>query len=97
MPAYKRYRLLDDRFGIEDVGSTLLDHLAKGLYPADEVLREYIQNAIDAHRMWKHETQTEPEGPIQIEIRGDRLSILDYGIGMFELTVRVNLDAIPRF
>ena len=88
MPVDKRYRLLDDQFGIEDVGSTLLDHLAKGLYPADEVLREYIQNAIDAHRLWEHENHSKPDGPIQVEIRGDRLSILDYGIGMAEFEVR---------
>jgi len=88
MPVDKRYRLLDDQFGIEDVGSTLLDHLAKGLYPADEVLREYIQNAIDAHRLWEHENHSKPDGPIQVEIRGDRLSILDYGIGMDEVEVR---------
>ena len=46
----KKYRRLNDQFSIKDVGSTLLNHLAKGLYPADEVLREYVQNAIDAHR-----------------------------------------------
>ncbi|HMH09791.1 MAG TPA: ATP-binding protein [Candidatus Nitrosopolaris rasttigaisensis] len=84
----KQYRSLDDKFSIEDVGSTLLNHLAKGLYPADEVLREYIQNAIDAHRLWRHETDTEPDGPIQIEVRGDCLSVLDYGIGMDEREVR---------
>ena len=84
----KKYRHLSDQFTIKDVGSTLLNHLAKGLYPADEVIREYVQNAIDAHRLWKREYSTEPEGPIQIEVRGDRLSILDYGIGMFEEEVR---------
>src|SRR6266566_2598065 len=88
MTIVRKYRELDDSFGIRDVGSTLLDHLAKGLYPADEVLREYIQNAIDAHRIWKYETGTEPEGPIQIEVRGDRLSVIDYGIGMTESEVR---------
>jgi Histidine kinase-, DNA gyrase B-, and HSP90-like ATPase len=83
-----RYRRVPDQFSIKDVGSKLLDHLAKGLYPADEVLREYIQNAVDAHRIWLHDYHTEPEGPIQVEVRGDRLSILDYGIGMNEEEVR---------
>ena len=84
----KKYRRLNDQFSIKDVGSTLLNHLAKGLYPADEVLREYVQNAIDAHRLWRNEYHTEPDGPIQIEVRGDQLSILDYGVGMFEDEVR---------
>ncbi len=82
MSTDKGYRTVDDSFSIKDVGSKLLDHLAKGLYPEAEVLREYIQNAIDAHRIWKHQTNTEPEGPIQVEVRGDRLSVIDYGVGM---------------
>src|SRR5437660_872349 len=88
MSTDKGYRTIDDTFGIEDVGSTLLDHLAKGLYPEAEVLREYIQNAIDAHRIWKHKTGTEPEGPIQVEVRGERLSVIDYGVGMSKEEVR---------
>jgi hypothetical protein len=75
-------RRLDDKFSIEDVGSTLLDDLAKGLYKPPEVIREYVQNAVDAHRVWLSETGSDPEGPIQIEIRGNSISILDYGIGM---------------
>jgi hypothetical protein len=43
---------LSDSFTIEDVGSTLLEHLAQGLYQPDEVIREYMQNAVDAHRLY---------------------------------------------
>jgi hypothetical protein len=88
MSADREFRKVDDTFGIEDVGSTLLDHLAKGLYPEAEVLREYIQNAIDAHRIWKHQTGTDPEGPIQVEVRGQRLSVIDYGVGMSKQEVK---------
>ncbi|MEM7298327.1 MAG: ATP-binding protein, partial [Bacteroidota bacterium] len=79
---------LDDEFTLDDVGSTLLEDLAKGLYQAEEVIREYIQNAIDAHRMWMHETDSPPEGPIQVELRGTSISIYDYGIGMGETEIR---------
>ena len=39
---------IDDKFKIEHVGSSLLNELAKGLYQPESVIREYIQNAIDA-------------------------------------------------
>jgi hypothetical protein len=79
---------LQDKFSLEDVGSTLLQDLAKGIYQPDEVIREYVQNAVDAHRLWRDETGSDPDGPIQIEIRGDIISIYDYGIGMDEIEVR---------
>src|SRR4051812_44305786 len=79
---------LADQFTLQDVGSTLLQELAKGLYQPDEVIREYIQNAVDAHRLWKHQEGSDPEGPIQVEIRDNKISILDYGIGMAETTIR---------
>ena len=89
MPIQDRFiTRLQDEFSLEDVGSTLLQDLAKGIYQPDEVIREYIQNAVDAHRLWKDETGTDPDGPIQIEIRGDIISIYDYGIGMAETEVR---------
>ena len=81
-------RRVDDSFSIDDVGSTLLEDLAKGLYIPEEVLREYIQNAIDAHRQWKNITGTEPEGAVQVEIRDEAISILDYGIGMDENDIK---------
>jgi hypothetical protein len=79
---------LKDQFTLDDVGSTLLEQLAQGLYQPYEVIREYIQNSVDAHRIWTAETGTDPEGPIQIEVRGDVISILDYGIGMDEAEIR---------
>lgn len=73
---------VDDQFTIEDVGSTLLEHLAKGLYQPEEVIREYVQNAVDAHRLWKTETGGLPDFPIHVEVRGEQLTVYDYGIGM---------------
>lgn len=88
---------LDDKFTLDDVGSSLLEDLAKGLYKPDEVIREYVQNAVDAHRLWSSETGSQPEGPIQIEVRGDKISILDYGIGMDEQEVkRVKSIAVSK-
>ncbi|MDR3564635.1 MAG: ATP-binding protein [Negativicutes bacterium] len=81
-------RKLNDSFSLDDVGSTLLEELAKGLYQPEEVLREYIQNAIDAHRMWKKETESEPEAAIQIEVQGNKISIIDNGIGMDEQEIK---------
>lgn len=79
---------VNDEFKIEHVGSSLLNELAKGLYRPEAVLREYIQNAIDAHRLWEIETGSKPEFPIQLEFRGNGISILDYGIGMDEKEIR---------
>ncbi len=89
MPPTKQFlKRLDDEFTIRDVGSTLLEDLAKGLYQPEEVIREYVQNGIDAHRQWIHEEGMAPEGPIQLELGADRVTILDYGIGMDETEVR---------
>jgi hypothetical protein len=79
---------LEDEFTLDDIGSTLLEELAKGLYESDEVIREYIQNAVDAHRQWLNLEGTPAEGPITIEVRGDKISILDFGIGMDDKYIR---------
>lgn len=79
---------LDDQFTLDDVGSTLLEELAKGLYQPEEIVREYIQNAVDAHRLWKYESGSPADGPVQVEVRGDTLSIIDYGIGMDDKDIR---------
>jgi hypothetical protein len=87
MLAQKCLGRVEDEFTLKDVGSTLLQELAKGIYIPAEVIREYVQNAVDAHRLWKIKTGNDPEGPLQIEIRGNKISIFDYGIGM-------NLDEV---
>lgn len=74
---------IDDQFELSDIASSLLDELATGLYDPHEVIREYVQNAVDSHRLWEVKYGMEPEGPVQIELRDDgSLTIMDYGIGM---------------
>jgi len=88
MPQIEQRRRLPDTVTLKNIGSNLLEELAKGLYKPDEMLREYIQNAIDAHRLWRSESGEKPAGPIQVEIRGERISILDRGNGMDEDEIR---------
>lgn len=93
----KKLQAIDDQFSLEDVGSTLLEDLAKGLYEPDEVIREYIQNAVDAHRLYLNLTGSQPDGSIQIEMRENIINIMDYGIGMdFEEIKRVKSIAVSR-
>lgn len=88
---------LDDEFTIADVGSTLLEDLAKGLYQPDEVIREYVQNAVDAHRQYRSEVGEDPDQPISIEVHGNQISVYDFGIGMDEEDVKkVKAVAVSR-
>jgi HSP90 family molecular chaperone len=82
MPERRYIGALQDTFTISDVGSTLLEDLAKGIYRPHEVIREYVQNGVDAHRLYRSAAGLEPERPIGIEIRPDKLSIFDFGVGM---------------
>lgn len=79
---------LNDEFTLKDVGSSLLQDLARGLYHRHEVIREYVQNAVDAHRLFEHQHGTEPGGPIQIEVSTNKVSFLDRGVGMSEKEIR---------
>src|SRR5262245_27674746 len=93
----KLLRRIEDEFGIEDVGSTLLEDLAKGLYQPYEVIREYVQNAVDAHRLWFSKTGEDPKTAIQIEIQGDTITIIDNGVGMTEKEIKkVKSIAVSR-
>lgn len=86
-PMTHQFRKLEDRFELKHVGSSLLNELAKGLYRPESVMREYIQNAIDAHKLWEIEFGQKLETPVQIEFRTNGISVIDYGIGM-------NLDEV---
>lgn len=80
---------IEDEFTLEDIGSTLLEELAERLYQPQGVVREYVQNAVDAHRQWFNETGTQPEGPVNIVVRPNSLCIMDFGIGL-------NLEEIKK-
>jgi hypothetical protein len=40
---------MDSEFTINDIGAYLMANLAKGLYTGPEVIREYVQNAVDSY------------------------------------------------
>ena len=47
----KKYTgLLIDKFTIDNVGASLLIDLEQGLYRPPEIIRQYIQNAVDVHK-----------------------------------------------
>jgi uncharacterized membrane protein YgcG len=56
----------------EHIGAGLLDSISSGMYPnVYDILREYIQNAIDAHAAW-----------VRISVTKHEVTILDNGDGM---------------
>ena len=75
---------IDAPWTIEDIGAPLLDSLARGLYKAEEVLREYVQNAIDSYVDFLPKTGREPLNTVQIRIdpENSTVQILDRGVGM---------------
>lgn len=72
---------IKDEIAWPDIGSQLLDNLAKGIYSSQAVLREYVQNARDAYQR----LDDPPDNPV-ISIRlfpAERLlTITDQGSGM---------------
>jgi len=75
------WRLIRDEIDWHDIGSQLLENLAKGNYSSEAVLREYVQNARDAYR-----TLDDPPDDPLITIRAfpteKLLQITDLGVGM---------------
>lgn len=69
---------------IKDVGAPLLDSLARGMYDALEVLREYVQNAIDSYVDYARLTGESPLNSVQIRVDPDNNALLihDVGVGM---------------
>lgn len=81
---------LKDKFEIDDIGARLLANLAKGIYSAEAVLREYVQNAADAYEELQNSGVSTTEPPnIVISLEGLRsVSIHDNGIGMNAKAIR---------
>lgn len=74
----------DVEWTIKDVGAPLLDSLARGLYQKLEVLREYVQNAVDSYVDFQRLTGLAPENTVQVWVDPDSrsLHVLDRGVGM---------------
>lgn len=72
---------IEDKIQIDDIGGRLLANLARGIYTADTVLREYVQNAADALI-----ALSDPPDPSIISISTDHagksITIFDKGVGM---------------
>lgn len=69
---------------IKDIGAPLLASLAEGLYDAKEVLREYMQNAVDSYVDFQLLTGKAPRESVRIFIDDDAgdVHVMDDGIGM---------------
>jgi HSP90 family molecular chaperone len=76
---------LDDQLGWDDVGGRLLTNLARGIYSHEAVLREYVQNAVDAYKAMESSLDDQS---IIISPEGNDLCIQDSGIGMNEREIR---------
>jgi hypothetical protein len=73
-------------FTIQDVGALLLANLSVGIYNAEAVLREYVQNACDAYQAMPI---TPAGAAVKISIEDeDTIAIQDQGIGMDLTDVR---------
>jgi hypothetical protein len=69
---------------ISDIGAPLLASLAEGLYDAQEVLREYVQNAVDSYVDFRRLTGRDPQNTVQVFIDSNaaEVHVMDRGVGM---------------
>src|SRR3989440_2998548 len=69
---------------IRDIGAPLLASLAEGLYDAQEVLREYVQNAVDSYVDFRRLTGRDPQNTVQvfIDFNAAEVHVMDRGVGM---------------
>jgi HSP90 family molecular chaperone len=81
---------VDAPWTIEDIGAFLFDSIARCLYEPEEVLREYVQNAVDGLTAYLKHTALAPSMHIQVRIDAVNASmcILDRGIGMDEADIK---------
>jgi hypothetical protein len=76
---------VSDTLGWDDVGGRLLANIARGMYAPQGVLREYVQNAVDAYRDLDSAADVHK---ITITPGANSLSIQDFGTGMDDRGVR---------
>ncbi|MCE9565960.1 MAG: ATP-binding protein [Planctomycetes bacterium] len=76
---------VEDELDWDDVGGRLLANIARGMYSPQGVLREYVQNAVDAY---KDLGTPSDEHKITISATATSLSIQDFGVGMDDKGIR---------
>src|SRR5437868_6756025 len=76
---------LPDELDWHDVGGRLLANIARGMYPPQGVLREYVQNAADAYKALGTPSE---EHKIIITPMRNGFSIQDFGVGMDDKGIR---------
>jgi hypothetical protein len=76
---------LADELEWDDVGGRLLANIARGMYSAQSVLREYVQNAADGYKDLAIPSE---EHKIIITPTKTSLAIQDFGVGMDDKGIR---------
>ena len=80
---------IPSKFTINDIGAYLMANLAQGLYTGPEIIREYVQNAVDSYVEFTAQIPEEPSNEVRVDVRDRSIIIYDRGIGMGE-SVAVN-------
>ncbi len=75
------WKHIEDEIDWHDIGSQLLDNLAKGIYTSEAVLREYVQNARDAY-LRLDDPPKDPQITITAYPEKSLLQVTDLGAGM---------------
>ena len=77
-----KWKQVQSAFSIKDIGAYLMANLAKGLYTGPEVIREYVQNAVDSYVEFTTLIPELPENEVRVDVRERSVLIYDRGIGM---------------
>ena len=83
-----KWEQIPTEFTINDIGAYLMANLAKGLYTGPEVIREYIQNAVDSYVEFTDQIPDQPENEVRVDIQDSSILIYDRGIGMGEKEIQ---------
>jgi hypothetical protein len=73
---------IQSEFTINDIGAYLMANLATGLYTGPEIIREYVQNAVDSYVEFTAQIPEEPSNEVRINVHDRSIIIYDRGIGM---------------
>jgi hypothetical protein len=84
-PKAPEWEAIEDELEWDDVGGRLLANIARGMYSHQGVLREYVQNAVDAYKALGLPSD---EHKVVITPGKTSLSIQDFGIGMDDKGIR---------